>query len=259
MKAKTKSTLTACLALALVACAVLGTIAYMTATSSKTNAFTVGNFNYPTTDPDGSGDSGGSGKIDIDGYILEKEWDKATDHKLVPDNTLAKDPNIGIGEGSEDAYVYAFVKNPMVTTDTNDETARDGSVYFQLNSGWEFVSGQNFGYKELTVNGEKYYTGGLFRYIGTGAAGTPAVLSATDADAWTGTIFDKVTCGKNMNTADMAKALATTDSKEQTETKKTYDIVVSAYIHQAKDGNGAYTLKDTAEDAAKAWAPSQNQ
>lgn len=251
MKAKTKNTLTACLALALVACAVLGTIAYMTATSSKTNAFTVGSFDYPTTDPDESGTT-----IKVDGYILEKVWDEETKagtedapaHKLVPDNTLNKDPNIGIGKGSEDAYVYAFVKNPMVATGSTDEAIRDGSVYFQLNSGWEFVPVEGLNYKKLTIDGRDYYTGGLFRYIGrNGTSETPAVLSAAKADAWTGTIFNTVTCGKDMNTAEMAK------------TSDEYDIVVSAYIHQAKDGNGEYTLKDTAEAAAKAWAPSQNK
>ena len=51
MKSKTRSILIVCLALALVASAVLGTIAYMTAQDSKTNTFTVGSFNKPT-DPD---------------------------------------------------------------------------------------------------------------------------------------------------------------------------------------------------------------
>ena len=228
MKAKTKNVLTACVALALVACAVLGTIAYMTATSEKTNEFTVGKFDNPTTDPDNPGQT-----ITVDGYILEKKWDAATEHKLVPGNTLDKDPRIGIGKGSEDAYVYAFVENGMAshTADT-DTVIRDGSVYFKLNSGWEFVAVDGMNYKKLTVDGNDYYTGGLFKYN--------TKLSAGTADAWTGTVFDTVVCGKDMNTV----AMVGSDGN---------NIVVSAYIHQATDGNGS-DLKGTADTAAKAWA-----
>ena len=229
MKAKTKNVLTACVALALVACAVLGTIAYMTATSDKTNEFTVGKFDNPTTDPDNPGQA-----ITVDGYILEKNWDAATEHKLVPGNTLDKDPRIGIGKGSEDAYVYAFVKNNMAVSDTtsSDTVIRDGSVYFKLNSGWEFVAVDGMNYKKLTVDGNDYYTGGLFKYN--------TKLSAGTADAWTGTVFDTVVCGKDMNTAAM---VGSNDN----------NIVVSAYIHQATDGNGN-DLVTTADNAAKEWA-----
>ena len=229
MKAKTKNVLTACVALALVACAVLGTIAYMTATSDKTNEFTVGKFDNPTTDPDNPGQT-----ITVDGYILEKNWDAATEHKLVPGNTLAKDPRIGIGKGSEDAYVYAFVKNNMAVYDmtSSDTVIRDGSVYFKLNSGWEFVAVDGVNYKKLTVDGNDYYTGGLFKY--------DTKLSAGTADAWTATVFDTVVCGKDMNTAAM---VGSNDN----------NIVVSAYIHQATDGNGN-DLVTTADNAAKEWA-----
>ena len=230
MKAKTKNVLTACVALALVACAVLGTIAYMTATSDKTNEFTVGKFDHPTTDPENPDKT-----LDpeLDGYILEKKWDAATEHKLVPGNTLDKDPRIGIGKGSEDAYVYAFVKNGMASnTGDTDTVIRDGSVYFALNEGWSFVSVDGVDYKKLTVDGKDYYTGGLFKYN--------TKLSAGTADAWTGTVFDSVVCGKDMNTAAMA---GSSDN----------NIVVSAYIHQATDGNGS-DLATTAETAAKAWA-----
>ena len=52
MKAQTRSLMSLCLAVVLVLSAVLGTIAYMTATEKVTNTFTVGSFNKPTTDPD---------------------------------------------------------------------------------------------------------------------------------------------------------------------------------------------------------------
>ena len=234
MKAKTRNILTVCLALALMASAILGTIAYMTASDSKTNSFTVGKFDKPTTDPDNPDTT-----LDpeLDGYILEKSWDPNEDHKLVPGGEIAKDPQIGIGKGSEDAYVYAFVENNMVysgDSTASDTVIRDGSVYFQLKDGWEFVSVEGIDYKELEIDGAKYYTGGLFKYNN--------VLNAESADAWTGKIFDTVTTGKDMNTADMAKV-----------ENADYAIVVNAFIHQAEDGKGV-SLAGTAKTAAETWA-----
>ena len=101
MKSKTRSILTVCLALALVAAAVLGTIAYMTAQDSKTNTFTVGSFNKPT-DPDDPEQT-------LDSYLIEPNW--VENSKLVPGGSVDKDPKVGIGAGSEDAYIYVYVDN----------------------------------------------------------------------------------------------------------------------------------------------------
>lgn len=233
MKAKTRNILTVCLALALMASAILGTIAYMTASDSKTNTFTVGKFDKPTTDPDSPGTS-----LDpeLHGYILEKSWNPDEEHKLVPGGDIAKDPQIGIGKGSEEAYVYAFVENNMVYSGESEEATviRDSSVYFQLKEGWEFVHVDGIDYKELEIEGIKYYTGGLFKYN--------VVLNAATADAWTGEIFDTVTTGKDMNTAEMAKVQ-----------DPNYAIVVNAFIHQAKDGKNV-DLAATAATAAVTWA-----
>lgn len=239
MKAKRRTILTVCLALALMASAILGTIAYMTASSSKTNTFTVGKFDKPTTDPE----TGEELKDKLNGYIIEKKW--VENSKLVPGGEIAKDPRIGIGKDSEDAYVYAFVKNPMVYSGESEEATviRDGSVYFTLNKDWEFVEADGIDYKELEVSDVKYYTGGLFKYVG----GTNGVLSAAKEDAWTGAIFDKVIVGKDVNTAKMAE--------DNADTK----IVVSAFIHQATNGDGETDLAETAETAAKAWAASSNK
>ncbi len=161
MKAKTRSMLSLCLAVVLVMSAVLGTIAYMTASSSKTNTFTVGSFNKPTTDPDDSSDLG-----DLEGFILEKKWDaEGADHKLVPGQSLDKDPQVGIGVGSEAAYIYVLIQN----------NAGEG-VTFELNDGWTAV--------QADQNEDGSYKGGLFRYND--------VLAPTTADAWTNTIFDQV-------------------------------------------------------------------
>ena len=217
MKTKTRSILTVCLALAPVATAVMGTIAYMTATASKENTFTVGSFNKPT-DPDNTTQT-------LDSYILEKKWDAATEHKLVPGSSLDKDPKVGIGKNSEEAWVYVYVDNKVLK-----DTAGGKYVTFTLNDGWEAVTGT-----EPITAGGKEYAGGLFKY-------STKLKATADADAWTGTIFDKVNVSAkadvdDFNTANNAKPTMT----------------VHAFIHQANDGNTAIDTT-TIENAAKTWA-----
>lgn len=215
MKTKTRSILTVCLALALVASAVLGTIAYMTAQDSKTNTFTVGSFNKPT-DPENP-DAG-----ELSGYILEKKWDAATEHKLVPGSSIDKDPKVGIGENSEEAWVYVYVENAVLK-----DSVTGKYVTFTLNSGWEAVAGK-------VVEGDTTgtYVSGLFKFKTT--------IGADKDHLWTDTVFDKVDVSANANTGDFA------DSPEMT---------VYAFIHQANDGNGAINTT-TIDNAAKTWADS---
>ena len=211
MKAQTRTLLSLCLAVVLVLTAVLGTIAYMTASDTKTNTFTVGSFSQPTTDPENPGTS-----LDVDGYIYEKSW--VNNSKLVPGSSIAKDPRVGIGAGSEDAWVYVYIKNNLVTASGNEVT-------FKLNDGWEPVDAT-----EVT-SGSRVYTGGLFKYS--------TKLNAANADDWTTTIFDTVEVASTATVEGFEKA-----------TEKT--MVVNAYIHQANDGDT--TIPDTTiNDAAKAW------
>ena len=172
MKSKTRSILTVCLALALVASAVLGTIAYMTAQDSKTNTFTVGSFNKPT-DPDHPDQT-------LDSYLLEKNW--VENSQLVPGNSVRKDPKVGIGAGSGDAYIYVYVDN---------QTLKDASkkfVTFTLDAGWTAVDGH-------TVAGDapNTYASGLFKYNTKLTGGN-----------WTSNVFAKVDVSANANTTDFA-------------------------------------------------------
>lgn len=219
MKAQTRTLLSLCLAVVLVLSAVLGTIAYMTAHDTVTNTFTVGSFNKPTKDPDG-----GDLPSDVT-YIYEKNWRANTDgHKLVPDSPTIKDPKVGIGKGSEAAYVYVCIQNKLVATD-------EDAVYFTLNSGWTPVGTAGVDYKKVTVGGNEYYTGGLFKY-------DTMLEPTTDADAWTASaIFDTVTTNSDVNTSDFTDL----------------DMVVNAYIHQAKD-NGNPIDTTTLDTAAQTWA-----
>ena len=206
MKSKTRSILTVCLALALVATAVLGTIAYMTAQDSKTNTFTVGSFNKPT-DPDHPDQT-------LDSYLIEKNW--VENSKLVPGGSVAKDPKVGIGAGSEDAYIYVYVDNKTLTD------ASKKLVTFTLDEGWTAVEGH-----AVAGGASNTYVSGLFKYNTKLTAGN-----------WTTNVFTKVDVSANANTTDFA-------AKPQ--------MTVYAYIHQAADGAGV-DLADTANTAAIAWS-----
>lgn len=206
MKTKTRSILTVCLALALVASAVLGTIAYMTAQDSKTNTFTVGSFNKPT-DPDRPEQT-------LDSYLIEPNW--VENSKLVPGGSVDKDPKVGIGAGSEDAYIYVYVDNKTLT-DANKKF-----VTFKLNDGWTAVEGQAVAGTE-----DGTYVSGLFKYNTKLTGGN-----------WTPNVFTKVDVSENANTTDFAA---------------NPQMTVYAYIHQATDGAGA-DLTATADTAAIAWS-----
>ena len=205
MKSKTRSILTVCLALALVAAAVLGTIAYMTAQDSKTNTFTVGSFNKPT-DPENH--------QTLDSYLLEKNW--VENSKLVPGGSVAKDPKVGIGAGSEDAYIYVYVDNKTLTE------ASKKLVTFTLNKDWTAVT-------DHAVAGDdpNTYVSGLFKYNTKLTGGN-----------WTSNVFTKVDVSANANTTDFAA---------------NPQMTVYAYIHQATDGAGV-DLAAAANTAAITWS-----
>ena len=176
-----------------------GTVAWLTRTSTLTNTFTVGNFETPVTDPTDSTKS-----INIDGNLYEPSWDKNAEHKLLPGNEYAKDPYVGIGAGSEDGVVYVYVKNNF-----------SNKVYFNINNGWSAVSGYTTaGYKSGS------YTSGLFKY-------DAGLTAKNDGDSWTTTpLFSKVEVAEEANSSDF-----NTGSNDKT-------IVVSSFLHQAKDDNG---------------------
>ena len=205
MKSKKRSILTVCLALALVASAVLGTIAYMTAQDSKTNTFTVGSFNKPT-DPDTH--------KQLDSYLLEPSWKENS--KLVPGGSVAKDPKVGIGVGSEDAYIYVYVDNKTLTD------AKKKLVTFTLGDGWTAVANH-------AVEGDdpNTYVSGLFKYNTKLTGGN-----------WTKNVFEKVDVSENANTTDFAE---------------NPQMTVYAYIHQATGSAGA-DLATTADEAAIRWS-----
>lgn len=215
-------------ALLLVLAAGVGTYAWLTAQSSLTNNFTTAGINKPTTEPDNPNKPLPDDNTKVNGNLTETKW--VAGSKLAPGVTVSKNPNVGIGKESENAYVYAFVKN-----ETASDTAADShKTYFTINQGWKAVQAD-------TVTGESdHYLGGLFVYVGNGTEATPLIASKTE-DKWTGELFSNVTTPKETEQKDFAK-----DAK----------MTVNCFVYAADstaEGSAA-----SAEAAAKAWVNGLN-
>ena len=214
--------------IALVACLFLlgGTIAWLTSTSELTNTFTVGTINPVDADEDGPGDveipdlpQDELDKI-LSDNLYEPNW--VADSKLLPGSTITKDPYVGLGAKSEEAYMFVNVENTM---------ANNGNICFELNNGWFAVDAQI-----VTTGGKTYYTDGLFMY-------DSSLAGADSGNVWTATpLFSEVIISDDAVAGDFV---------DVNDADKIGDITVKSFIHQAKAGDGS-DLKDTAVAAAKA-------
>lgn len=114
--------------LLLVLAAGVGTYAWLTAQSSLTNNFTTAGINKPATDPDHPNQPLPDDNNKVNGNLTETKWVK--DSKLAPGVSVPKNPNVGIGKGSEDAYVYVFVNNKTASAGADHSK----TTYFTINS-----------------------------------------------------------------------------------------------------------------------------
>lgn len=177
--------------LLLVLAAGVGTYAWLTAQSNLTNNFTTAGINKPTTNPDHPDQPIPDDNTKVNGNLTETKW--VANSKLAPGLSVPKNPNVGIGKESENAYVYVFVKNETASAGTADSK----TTYFTINSGWKAVDA-------TIVAGEPtHYLGGLFVYIGGGTEATPLIASKTE-DKWTGELFSQVTTPKETEQKDFA-------------------------------------------------------
>lgn len=218
--------------LLLVLAAGVGTYAWLTATQSLDNVFTVGSFG-PTdkkpdpTDPEKPGSDENNGA-----YLFETKW--VENSKIVPGATADKNPNVGIKKGSDNAYVFIYVKNAMV----KDGTAATETPYFTLNNNWKPVDGK------VSTSADGKYLSGLFMYAKDATAG-PAVLGAKDAatDVYTGELFSKVVFPGTLDGSMVANKPKMT---------------VSAYIFGADQKGEEPDAAANALKQAKAWADGLN-
>lgn len=215
--------------LLLVLAAGVGTYAWLTATQTLNNVFTVGSINIPEKkhdpdQPDKPGTDDNTGKA----YLFETKW--KDNSKIVPGSSTDKNPNVGIAKGSDDAYVFIYVKNAMV----NEGTDPVDTPYFTLNNNWKPVDG------EVSTSASGKYLSGLFMYA-KGATSGPAVLGAKSAaaDVYTGELFSKVVFPGTLE----GSMVATNPTMK-----------VSAYIFGADQTDGNTSAADNAVTQAKTWA-----
>lgn len=217
--------------LLLVLAAGVGTYAWLSATDSKTNEFTVGSIDKPEVKPDpDQPNKPGTDPTDpsVDGYLFETKW---TDNsKMIPDTDINKNPNVGIGKDSDKSYVFIYVKNAIVK---DGEGALAKTPYFNLNNGWKPVADD-----QVKTNGiDDQYVSGLFMYTADGTS-TPAELTPADGKAaYTGELFSTVHIPAAMNNTDVVTNPA---------------MKVSCYIFGADQGDAQNAIAQ-----AKEWAKTQ--
>lgn len=217
--------------LLLVLAAGVGTYAWLSATDSKTNEFTVGSIGKPDVRPDpDQPNKPGTAPTDpsVDGYLFETKW--TNNSKMIPDTDINKNPNVGIGRDSDKSYVFIYVKNAIVK---DGEGALAKTPYFNLNNGWKPVADD-----QVKTNGtDGQYVSGLFMYTADGTS-TPAELTPADGKAaYTGELFSTVHIPAAMNNTDVVTNPAMT---------------VSCYIFGADQGGAQNAIAQ-----AKEWAKTQ--
>lgn len=96
MKKSVKALLVVLCVVLLVACGVMGTLAYLTAADEVVNTFTVGDVNIKLDEAD----------VDSNGTVIEgADRVKGNEYHLIPGRTYVKDPTVTVLKGSEESYV----------------------------------------------------------------------------------------------------------------------------------------------------------
>lgn len=195
------------LALLVLAVAIGGTIAWLTASNHVTNTFTVGEITQPV-DPDRPDpDLPDPDNPDNPENPDSTAWLKGNIYEIfdpgsviTPGGSTDKKPWIGIGKDSKPSYVFAYVDNKMMA----ESAEAEDSTYFILNNGWAAVQDKATAYAGVS----NAYTGGLFKWVGTGnnSGSNPAVIGpSADAAVWTNTpIFNNVVTPDSAIAADFA-------------------------------------------------------
>ncbi len=201
---KTKKIVALVLTLSLVgAFALAATMAYLTGqTQPITNAFTVG---------------------DIEITLTETGWGEDFKGKIVPGETIAKDPTVTVKANSEPCYLFVYLENTLAVA------AGTGFDYVTPNidpSLWAVVG-------TPAVDSATGATKTLYRYIG----GTDGIVAASTADQALA-FFGTVTVPGESFTKESMEALAA----------KGLEMTIQAYAHQSANIDLA-----VAEAAAQAF------
>ena len=133
MNNKVKALLMACCAVLLVFASVIGTLAYLTATDSVQNTFTVGKVDIKLHET----------KVNADGTV---EKDQITEKgnegiRIVPAKEITKDPTVTVLAQSEDCYIRVLATVSFTgTTQAKDKQADVTAMFTGIaNTGWTYV------------------------------------------------------------------------------------------------------------------------
>lgn len=223
------------LVVALALCCILavgGVYAWFSAQDSKTNTFVQGNgVTEPEKKPDPNKpqQGGKDPNEDLDKWLIETNWKDSS--AIAADSIVAKNPNVGIGKDSKDAYVFLEVENNL----------GDGS-YFVLGDNWAPVKGKADKFNGATFpegKADRCYKGGLFVYVGDskGADESAMAMLSHNAgnDVYTGEAFDKIYTTNDYNftsnTINVKAYLAAASADEDMTTQTVKDEIIA----KAKD------------------------
>ena len=263
MKRNKKPLLLGVLAVLLVAFAVGGTLAWMTAQDSKVNAFTVGTFDNPTKDPetddpdtDADEDEEESANPNTDGFLTETAWKE--NQTFIPGDPVAKNPNVGVAKTSVNPYVFIFVKNNALDTTATADVATYGP-YFTIENQWKSVtdthdSGEGNFTQDVTPTNSKgagapsgAFVDGLFMYVGDNTfATTPQILDVSKA----------ASDAENVYTGELFETITLPDGNAEGIDTENANVSVYAFIYGSKTGvgDGEEGSAQAALDAAIQWA-----
>lgn len=117
MKSGKKALLLALCAVLLVAATVMGTMAYLTATDTVTNTFTIGKVTIKLDEA----------KVDSDGTpVKDADRVKTNEYHLMPGHSYTKDPTVHVVGGSEDSYIFVKVENGIAAFEAATSTGEGG-------------------------------------------------------------------------------------------------------------------------------------
>lgn len=229
------------LVVALALCCLLavgGVFAWFSAQDSKTNTFVQGDgVTEPEKKPDPNNpQQGGEDPNEaLDKWLIETNW--KDNSAIAADSIVAKNPNVGIGKDSKDAYVFLEVENNL-----------GAGAYFVLGDNWAPVTGETTKFEGATFpegKADRCYTGGLFVYTGkdgTSEADMKMLVHDPDGlkDKYTGEAFDKIYTTKDYKFAESNST-----------------IKVKAYLAAASaegEDMTSQAVKDEIVAKAKNWA-----
>ena len=134
MKKKILAGVLACVLL--IGVGVGGTLAWLTAqTTAVTNTFTVGDINLTLDEVDVDKDSVATDNVTVNGVVR----DMANAYKVIPGETITKDPTVHVQKGSEKCYVYVLIDDQM------NETIDGCASYTVDSSKWTFIKDDDNG------------------------------------------------------------------------------------------------------------------